>query len=351
MASRLIVLALAAAAAASPVSRIQRRQAASVIASCTKPGVVALTFDDGPFDYTESVLDQFAAAGFKATFFVNGDNFGNIYDHASTVQRAVAEGHQIGSHTWSHPDIATLSSSALEEQMSKLDDALADIIGKTPTYMRPPFFSWNSQNLATLGALGYKVIHADVDTLDWQFDYPASIANFNNGIDAGGSIVLAHDVHAGTVNTLVPAMIASLKARGLKSVTVGECIGDAPVNWYKGGSTDPEPEPTPTPTPSEPSEPTPTPTEPSEPTSTPDEPSEPTPTPSKPTEPEEPYEPTPTPSKPTEPGYPEESNYPEEPTPTSSTPTEPGYPEEPTPTPTKPSKPPHSCYKKRQLKQ
>ena len=98
MATRLITLALAAAAAASPLAH-QRRQAAAVIASCTAPNTIALTFDDGPFDYTDSVLDQLDAAGMKGTFFINGQNWGNIYDHASTLQRADSEGHQIGSHT------------------------------------------------------------------------------------------------------------------------------------------------------------------------------------------------------------------------------------------------------------
>jgi peptidoglycan/xylan/chitin deacetylase (PgdA/CDA1 family) len=67
-------LLVGAAVAAPPVGVI--------INDCTTPGTVALTFDDGPFIYTESVLNQLAAAGAKATFFVNGQNWGNIYDNA-----------------------------------------------------------------------------------------------------------------------------------------------------------------------------------------------------------------------------------------------------------------------------
>ena len=69
------------------------------IYSCTTPGTVALTFDDGPFVYTESVLDQLASAGFQATFFLNGYNLGNIEDYQSTVDRMINEGHQVASHT------------------------------------------------------------------------------------------------------------------------------------------------------------------------------------------------------------------------------------------------------------
>lgn len=104
--------------------------------------------------------------------------------------------------------------------MTQLEDALRDILGKFPTYMRPPYFSYNDATLQTLGGLGYKVIHADIDTLDWENNNPDaignSIANFENGVDGGGSISLAHDVHETTVTYLVPAMIEAVQARGLR---------------------------------------------------------------------------------------------------------------------------------------
>jgi peptidoglycan/xylan/chitin deacetylase (PgdA/CDA1 family) len=99
MATRLILSALVAVAAASPIASLQSRDAALVYAGCTKPGVVALTFDDGPYMYTDTVLDHLNAAGMHATFFVNGQNWANIFDYADTVKRVVDGGHQIGSHT------------------------------------------------------------------------------------------------------------------------------------------------------------------------------------------------------------------------------------------------------------
>lgn len=108
--------------------------------------------------------------------------------------------------------------------MTQLEDALLGIVGKFPTYMRPPYFSYNDQTLQTLGGLGYTVIHADIDTLDWQNNSPGaignSIANFENGLDTGGSISLAHDVHQTTVDYLIPAMIDAVQARGLS----GSCL-------------------------------------------------------------------------------------------------------------------------------
>lgn len=235
---RYVVSALAAVAAASPVSNIQPRQVAGqVYSSCTVGNTVALTFDDGPFTYTDGILDALAAAGMKATFFVNGQNWANINDYSSTVQRMINEGHQIGSHTMFHGNLAQMDAAGVTAEMTQLEDVLLNMIGQFPTYMRPPYFAWNDQTLQTLGGLGYKVIHADIDTLDWQNNTPDTTGNsaniFAQGLDSGGSISLAHDVHPTTANNLVPAMIDAIQARGLNAVTVGECLGDSADNWYR----------------------------------------------------------------------------------------------------------------------
>ena len=103
--------------------------------------------------------------------------------------------------------------------MTQLEDALMSIIGKFPTYMRPPYFAYNDQTLQTLGGLGYRAIQADIDTLDWQNNNPGSIGQsatiYANGLDSGGSISLAHDVHQTTAQSLVPAMISAIQQRGL----------------------------------------------------------------------------------------------------------------------------------------
>ena len=89
----------AAAAAAAGDSAVP---VGTIITSCTEPGVVALTFDDGPYIYTGQILDTLKASDVPATFFVNGDNWANILSESSRalVQRYLDEGHQIGSHTY-----------------------------------------------------------------------------------------------------------------------------------------------------------------------------------------------------------------------------------------------------------
>jgi peptidoglycan/xylan/chitin deacetylase (PgdA/CDA1 family) len=99
--STAILLAASAFAVPHTGHTLERRaqQYGVVITSCTTPNVVAVTFDDGPYIYTESVLDKLKAAGQRATFFVNGQNYDSIYNYGPTLKRMIAEGHQIGSHT------------------------------------------------------------------------------------------------------------------------------------------------------------------------------------------------------------------------------------------------------------
>ena len=104
--------------------------------------------------------------------------------------------------------------------MQLLESALRQIIGYYPTYMRSPYFSANGLVLSIMAELGYKVVHADIDTLDWANNSPSTIQNsvqrFRNGLDNGGSIALAHDVHETTARVLTQAMIDEVRARGLR---------------------------------------------------------------------------------------------------------------------------------------
>lgn len=90
---------------------LQKRSGASVITRCTIPGTIAITFDDGPFLYTDGLLDILKSRAVKATFFFNGNNYGRIEDFAASVKRAYQDGHQVASHTWDHKDLASLSQS------------------------------------------------------------------------------------------------------------------------------------------------------------------------------------------------------------------------------------------------
>ncbi|KAF9289609.1 hypothetical protein BGZ88_007677 [Linnemannia elongata] len=205
-----------------------------VITSCRVPGTVAMTFDDGPYKFTNQLLDHLKQAGVKATFFVNGHNIGDIYQYDWIVKRAYREGHQIASHTWGHADLTTLSYDQIHRQMTQLDDALKSIIGVRPVYMRPPYGNLNGAAQGYLNDKGYKIVKWRVDTNDWAHpgNVDASLAAYKR---AGGSgfIALEHDTYESTVNDLVPRAIQYAKNRGWELVTVGECLGVSRDDWYR----------------------------------------------------------------------------------------------------------------------
>ncbi|KAL2822062.1 hypothetical protein BJX63DRAFT_181561 [Aspergillus granulosus] len=199
---------------------------------CDVPGTVAFTFDDGPYVYTEELLDLLANYGVKATFFINGYRLdGNYY----LLQRIVNEGHQLASHTYDHLDLTTLDDASMIAQMTRLETRIREAVGVIPTYMRPPFLAVNDHVLSVMSNLGYRVIGSSIDTKDYENDDPSLIGRsvdiFNTQLDQGGNIVLAHDVHEQTVHTLVSLMLDEALARGLQPTTVGGCLGDDA--WYR----------------------------------------------------------------------------------------------------------------------
>ncbi|KAJ8117835.1 hypothetical protein OPT61_g1055 [Boeremia exigua] len=232
------------------------------IYSCVTPGTVALTYDDGPQkDYTTHVLDLFKTYNGKATFFITGNNInkGEIDttpEFSSVIKRMDAEGHHIASHTWTHLDLSAVSSADRKNQMWKNEMALRNIVGKIPTYMRPPYSSCTAESGCEqdMADLGYHVTYFDVDTDDYNQDAADKIQtakdNFKNGITANGAtastsdwLAIGHDIHYQTVYNLTDYMLSTLTNLGYKAVTVGECLGDPQANWYRSadgaGSTQP----------------------------------------------------------------------------------------------------------------
>ncbi|KAK6510545.1 hypothetical protein TWF506_009650 [Arthrobotrys conoides] len=218
------------------------------IYGCRSTGQIALTFDDGPYHYTKRLLDILKAAGVNATFFITGANLGkgSIDDPAlpwkSLIRRMYREGHQVAAHTWTHPDLESLSESGRRNQMHRLEYAFSKILGKIPTYMRPPYSRCEGACLDTMKDLGYHVIYFDLDTEDYSHILPSQIkdsikiaTDIIQAVDPKVSSILsiAHDIHPLSVIRLTVEMIKVIKDRGFEPVTVGKCLGDAPSHWYR----------------------------------------------------------------------------------------------------------------------
>ncbi|KAI9017009.1 chitin deacetylase-like protein [Gaertneriomyces semiglobifer] len=197
-----------------------------MITKCTVPGTAAITFDDGPYIWDQELLDQLAAAGMKATFFLNGNHWGCIFDYAAIVKKMVAAGHQVASHTWSHRNIPDLTNNQLNYQIRRLEDSLMKILGYAPRYMRPPYGAMTDARLAQLSKLGQRVIHWDSSSEDANgYSVEQSKTALTRDINNGGTIILNHNVKETTVKQLVPWFIKTF-GKKYKWVTVAECLGD-----------------------------------------------------------------------------------------------------------------------------
>ena len=121
--------------------------------------------------------------------------------------------------SWSHPYLTGMNHDAIITEMSQLESAFMQVMGAYPTYMRPPFLAVDGLVLSTMGELGYHVIGASTDTKDYENNHPdqihRSIERFRDGMNAGGTIVLAHEIHQQTVDTLLQVMLDDVRGRGL----------------------------------------------------------------------------------------------------------------------------------------
>jgi peptidoglycan/xylan/chitin deacetylase (PgdA/CDA1 family) len=219
----------------------------AMVLECTSPGMFALTFDDGPSDYTSDLLDILDANDVKATFFVNAYNYQDITQapFKDVIKRMYKSNHHIASHTYDHLDITLLDANGVWDQLKRMDRVLKDIIGKEPRYFRPPFGKASPDNLSQLDSWGYQVIWQNIDSLDAiNGAQPSKIvelalesyqSTLRGKTPAQHSFIsLQHDTLFETVYSWTPFVIKELKQRGYKFVTVGECLGETdPSQWYR----------------------------------------------------------------------------------------------------------------------
>ena len=189
---------------------------------------IALTFDDGPGKTTTPrLLDLLAKRGVKVTFFVLGEN---VQENPDLLKREVAQGHEIGNHSWSHPNLARMPEDAVRSQLQRTQDLVFQITGIKPKTMRPPYGSFTEhQRKWANEQFGYKVILWEVDPLDWKKPGSSVVAQRILSETRPGYIILSHDIHAQTIDAMAET-IDGLLAKGFKFVTVSELIArDRPV--------------------------------------------------------------------------------------------------------------------------
>lgn len=188
---------------------------------------VALTFDDGPAEWTEPILDALSQHHAHATFFVIGTA---ARRHASLIRRMEAEGHEVGNHTWSHPWLARdCTDGRVRDELERTNVVLAEIIGRAPLHFRAPHYDVDERVVEIAAELGLAHAHGDVTPPDWHERCTAGfITTFVVQQARGNSVIGLHDGVASTTAVgrtrqptvdAIMALLPRLLERGLECVS------------------------------------------------------------------------------------------------------------------------------------
>lgn len=186
---------------------------------------IHLTFDDGPHvTNTLSVLDILRERGIIATFFVLGER---LASQGKILERAVAEGHRVGNHTFDHKDLTTLTDEEITSEIKRTEELIARHV--TVDYiLRPPYGARNSRINNIIQSLGYNTVMWTVDTEDWKRKPDGWVEYGLQQIrKREESLVLMHDIHATTAANL-PTFIDQIAATGATFVDLESITGFPP---------------------------------------------------------------------------------------------------------------------------
>ena len=183
---------------------------------------IALTFDDGPGPYTEKLLDILDKYDAKATFFLIGSK---VSARANTLRRMQSRGHQLGNHSWSHPELNKVSAEQLASEIDQTNNVIKQAVGTKPNIIRPPYGAFNRAVLDQFRQRGMSAVVWSVDTRDWADRNSEIVCSRAVAGARNGAVILMHDIHQTSVNA-VPCILSSLKQQGYSFVTVQNLIGD-----------------------------------------------------------------------------------------------------------------------------
>jgi peptidoglycan/xylan/chitin deacetylase (PgdA/CDA1 family) len=205
------------------------------------PGKIALTFDDGPDPrFTPRILDILRDEHAPATFFVTGIA---AYQPPHLLQRAYAEGHEIGNHTYTHTDLEELTPSQLRLELALTQRLIQSRLGVSTLLFRPPYGVDDQavsptafERLRAVQQLGYRIVGSQIDANDWGTEHDAAPPGSHEIVESvlaqaragDGHVVLMHDGGGERKNTVaaLPRIIEGLRASGFELVPVSTLLGE-----------------------------------------------------------------------------------------------------------------------------
>jgi peptidoglycan/xylan/chitin deacetylase (PgdA/CDA1 family) len=189
---------------------------------CARVKCIALTFDDGPMPDTARLLKTLKAKNVRATFFLVGQM---VAEHPELVRQELADGHELGDHSWNHANLPTLSTAGVRSQVTRTQEAVRKATGGVvPQIFRPPYGATNGRVTAIARQFKMPQILWEVDPLDWRDRNTPTVERRVIREARRGDIVLMHDIHPTSVSA-VPTIIDRLSKEGFTFVTVSELFG------------------------------------------------------------------------------------------------------------------------------
>jgi peptidoglycan/xylan/chitin deacetylase (PgdA/CDA1 family) len=206
-----------------PGTKMIRQQPIRTYLDRTKP-MVALTFDDGPSQYTEHVVDLLRRYNCRATFCMLGNR---IRPQADRVRLVAAQGSEIVGHSWDHQSLPGLSKKKIKSELNKTNNAIEAVTGVRPALYRPPYgaISKNVRKVSKKQRLA--ILTWSFDSEDWKSRDTAKIFKRIKKNVKDGQIILLHDIHEPTTES-VDRILPWLISKGYQPVTVSELF------YYKG---------------------------------------------------------------------------------------------------------------------
>lgn len=189
--------------------------------------MVALTFDDGPGKYTESLLATLEKYDARATFFMLGKN---AEKYPEMIKKMEEMGCELGNHSATHTDLVKLDEDGIRQEIGRTQSAVEAAVGHGASLMRPPYGSMDSR---VRGAAEMPIVMWSLDTLDWKKKDAAMITDDVLNSVADGDIVLMHDIHDFSVESAI-TLIPQLIERGYQLVTVSELAEARGVEMNNG---------------------------------------------------------------------------------------------------------------------